>query len=216
MRIDNIIEQVTDSLYKIWDDLKEQYCVNTDFVICSTSSYLKIKNEYHRFDMSEKPLDELINDLSANENNGTLIETLSTITIDGNNKVHVHSVVCLRDETLYELILRNIGRIDLLIEYLKQSLLHEMGHVLCNLDYENKTIEEWRIEICEKKVYEDRQTREYAEQIDDPDEYMLTYFNLPGERSANDRVGLTAEDMVKMDKEICEPMNIKIEVLKDE
>jgi len=40
---------------------------------------------------------------------------------------------------------------------------------------------------------------------------MLAYFNLPEERMANERVGLTAEDMVRLDKEISKPCKINIQ-----
>jgi hypothetical protein len=90
------------------------------------------------------------------------------------------------------------------IEYLKSSLLHEMGHCISN---EERYVND---EHAMRNIKEDRIIQnEYIRYIDtnlsdDPYEWQIAYYHSPMELRANNAVGLTAEEIVLFDMVMCD------------
>lgn len=93
--------------------------------------------------------------------------------------------------------------IDVCIEYLKQSLLHEMGHCISNEDIYNLNMLDTHI-IRNDKIIQSEYIR-YIDMNISQKSYLwdLAYFNSPMELRANNAVGLTADECVLQDMIMC-------------
>lgn len=93
------------------------------------------------------------------------------------------------------------------IEYLKQSLRHEVGHMIANQKiFDENGIEEGSKIFKDLKKKQDRAWKRYITRkgfdLDSLDEegiraYYVKYHNLPFEKAANEAVGLTAKEMAE-------------------
>lgn len=180
--------------------LQQKFDTDTEFMIVSTSEYLKIAHEYSY----EENIDNFINKFCEREKAGTLMCTLGVfdLDIDDNNITRISQVVVMEEYVLIKLVVKYITKLDELRDFLIQGLTHEMGHVICNIEsYDGRPLNE----AYERKFHEhDRQNEaiKNIEDIDNYDAYYLAYNNTPEEIKANNRVGLIPEEMLKVEKKL--------------
>ena len=94
---------------------------------------------------------------------------------------------------------------DILIDYLKHSLRHEVGHVLVNIkifkEHELKEAGEiFKNDVSEQERLWKKYTKEHDFDTLDEDgmrEYYTYYHNLPMEKKANEAVGIDIADTVE-------------------
>lgn len=99
---------------------------------------------------------------------------------------------------------------DILIDYLKHSLRHEVGHVLANIKiFKEHKVKEANEIIKNDAAEEERLWKEYIKEHDfdtlDEDgmrEYYTYYHNLPMEKKANEAVGINIADTVEWEIKI--------------
>lgn len=114
--------------------------------------------------------------------------------------------VTITVESIIELLIRTIHRMSIIdiISDLNTTLRHEMGHVLyIKYLFDKYPIKEATEILAKANTETDEVLMEYYqdESIEDDESYMKAlraYYDSAAEKSANDMVGLTTDDMAKL------------------
>lgn len=201
--------QIHALIRSIYDKLKSKYGIENDLYIADTIDEIEIR--YRSIWKNTESADELIEAIykfaDCELPDGALIYTYTMgITKDG--KV-VSAIICRKYDILkFFFNYYNLPK-DLVVSFLYNSILHEIGHILSN----NKLFNTYEREEA-SKIFIDTNANsrrlwdEYTNSIfvgdikdicdlsnEDIRSYYIYYFNLPEEKSANDMVGLTAEEL---------------------
>lgn len=192
------INKITNTLLKYWDSLCEKYNVSVPFNMIRTSTYInEVLDGVKSGVRTEDAIDHMLSTLRDGD---TLMYTCATFYSDENTGKPVvdNTGVYLLLER-YTCVISDAGNdICGLIKYLKNSMLHEMGHILVNCDLYN--VDDW------DKLHEllgslAKNNEECKERLKDPnlsyEEKTKIYYNdIIDEKMANDRVGLNYNDLI--------------------
>lgn len=210
------INKITNILSEYWDSLCKKYNVSVQFNMIKTSTYI----------------DEVLDGVKSGARTEDAIDNMLSILRDGDALMYVRATFYSDENTgkpvvdnngvyllleRYACVIADAGNdVCGLIKYLKNSMLHEMGHVLVNYDLCN--VDDW------DKLHEllgslAKNNDECKERLKDPnlshEEKTKIYYNeIIDEKMANDRVGLNYNDLifvnnstVKEDNAIITPKN---------
>lgn len=203
----NLLYDFVRFLDDYWKELQKSYGCDVKFAIVDALEYVKIRYDYS---YTEITIDDLLTKLDEEQRYGSILHTVATFDFDEDENTRIHQIVLMEEGILWELILKNLPRLDKLKDYLKISLKHEMGHVLCNIEmYDNVSVDEW-IRIRTEMVDAQKSAIQFLKNIDDPWEWEMSYFETPEERMANNRVGINSRFLVELDKTICSPWKLML------
>lgn len=147
-------------------------------------------------------------DIYTNDNNGPENGTIMYVEVFGvlDEDLSVVQAIFVPKSLLMEFVFYNYNSSkEFIIEYLKQSLRHEFGHMLSNI----KIFKENGMEIGREIFMDDAEkqrdlwdgyTKEHNYEeldIDGIREYYTYYNNLPMETKANEMAGISVEDAVE-------------------
>jgi hypothetical protein len=134
-----------------------------------------------------------------------LMATSSNLHFDAeDNKLVIRDIwVGMREESFLRLLILNIDNIVALKEYFRVILRHEMGHVLSILEVPDKFTNptDYQAYVDRFQQQENALRQEYGVSTD-PEDNLTFFQTLPREIDANDRVGLTGNDIIKAEKSI--------------
>lgn len=128
------INKITNILSEYWDSLCKKYKVSVPFNMIKTSTYINEVLDGVKHGVSTE--DVIDNMLSILRDSGQLMYTRAIFYSDENTSKPVvdHTGVYMLLER-YTCVIADAGNdICGLIKYLKNSMLHEMGHILVNYD----------------------------------------------------------------------------------
>jgi hypothetical protein len=185
-------------LKRYWAQLCREYDVNYPLFIVDEKDHFDVRFNWTMsvcdFPIQTESFVHLLEDgikrsIDTELNNGSIMTTNLTPTKSG----IVLGVFIIYQALMY-ILQTTTASVEFIEYYLRQSLKHEMGHCISNS----------KISINDATTVK-RIQDEYMRYIDiafpdDPWMWQLGYYNSPQELNANNEVGLTAEDMVGLDK----------------
>jgi hypothetical protein len=202
------IDDFYDILYEYWKALQKQYQCNVDFYILKAGEFLKIQIDYASTDIeNSEDINRIINRLIKQDENGSIMETLGFYSLDQENKSSISQIVVMERGKLVEMLFRYFSQLEILKKFLKQAMLHEMGHVISNIEMYNGLTSK---ELVDKRNYiynEQMEAMKKIENIKDYKAYYIAYNESPEEALANNHVGLSPEKMWKYENMLTKGMN---------
>lgn len=117
------------------------------------------------------------------------------------NKLHITKLsINLNLDSLNELIVENIDNLDAVIENIKLLVRHEMGHII---DYIGFHLMDYDKFLDEMK-YRSEELGEFFSSIDGSCKLdnIYRYYQMPGELSANNNVGISLDEMVESNRKL--------------
>lgn len=186
-----------------WKSLQKEFDVyDVDFYICRPSKMIVSMFKYTKGGNCAERLNNAVNDMVDNEKSEAVMFTKCIITKNEESKVVVDQVVIMEYGVLCELMYSCEDAMDTLIEYLRHSLRHEMGHVIVNRErYRDKDWDEAHsimMNVLEKR----KDVTLQREKVCDFKQFYYDYFNSYDEKPANDAVGITWERTWELDSVI--------------
>ena len=186
-----------DKLNNTWSSLQKKYNITDEFMIVkSLDNFIYETNYKLKRDILDgiKRLKRTENMFMAN--GGRVIIDKKT------NKIEYRKgETVILFEKLMSAFIENHDNLDNLLKFCEISMTHEIGHSLVNNEtYVGMTVDEFddytnKIERNKDEVYKKLDNKDLTK-----DEYYHIYYEeIPAEKMANDRVGLTVQDM--LDKE---------------
>lgn len=109
----------------------------------------------------------------------------------------IHSEVFMSYERLFELIIECELDFTDVTECLKFMMRHEMGHIIdMNKRFIGKTVNDWN-EYSAQSIAEMAKVPKMRKNASprNREQWFLMYNRLPGEKAANDAIGITEEDI---------------------
>lgn len=118
-----------------------------------------------------------------------------------------------------KLILDNIWRLDFLKELLRNSLRHEIGHMIDVRRFHGKSISEYMeyADQCSRELNEYYDWLMSDENTDDWVSQLTKYYSITNEKAANDLVGIHIDDILRYEdpSEHKHDLTIEISVVED-
>lgn len=198
INITGVVSGLVTMLYEEWNNLKAEYGVNFPFVLSSTGKFIELCAETYVNDSVDDMM-KFVKECDVIKGSGFMCTMWRPLeTPDG--KTAVMCSVHMVNETFFNACLEYFHDMDILERFLKMSLRHEMGHCLVfketfeGVDFKN-------IPDMVKKYDEDHKNAIKETGFDsckDPFEKDRIYHNLPREKEADERVGLTADDFMSI------------------
>ena len=197
-------------LYTEFDKLSEEFELIETIRKCSllfvvADSKLEFMVNYEKlWKFSTSTKEELYKAYLEDERfDGTLMyNKLLCVLVDG---TPVQAII-IPEETLCKFLYYHVDcPEDILIDYLKHCLRHEVGHVLTNIKIfkehkANEAAEIFKNDVAEEERLWEEYTKEHDFDTLDEDgmrEYYTYYHNLPMEKKANEAVGINIADTVE-------------------
>ena len=188
-------------LKRYWVRLCHEYDVHCPLFIVDKKDHFDVRYNWALSNLSNIDVetgwlkDVIKQSIQHDYDNGSIMST----NIAPCNGHGITSAVFITYQALMYILETTTASIEFIEYYLRQSLRHEMGHCISNMKYNLESAD------IKKLTYDHKVHDEYMRYInitfvDDPWLWQLGYYNSPFELAANEAVGLTAEDMVGMDK----------------
>lgn len=188
-------------LKRYWVQLCHEYDVHCPLFIVDKKDHFDVRYNWALSNLSDIDdetgwlKDVIKRSIQHDYDNGSIMST----NIAPCNGRGITSAVFITYQALMYILETTTASIEFIEYYLRQSLRHEMGHCISNMKYNSESVD------VKKLTYDHKVHDEYMRYInitfvDDPWLWQLGYYNSPFELAANEAVGLTAEDMVGMDK----------------
>lgn len=188
-------------LKRYWVRLCHEYDVHCPLFIVDKKDHFDVRYNWALSNLSDIDVetgwlkDVIKQSIQHDYDNGSIMST----NIAPCNGHGITSAVFITYQALMYILETTTASIEFIEYYLRQSLRHEMGHCISNMKYNSESAD------VKKLTYDHKVHDEYMRYInitfvDDPWLWQLGYYNSPFELAANEAVGLTAEDMVGMDK----------------
>lgn len=118
-----------------------------------------------------------------------------------------------------KLILDNIWRLDFLKELLRNSLRHEIGHMIDIRRFHGKSISEYMeyADQCSRELNEYYDWLMSDENTDDWVIQLTKYYSITNEKAANDLVGIHIDDILRYEdpSKYKHDLTIEISVVED-
>ena len=110
--------------------------------------------------------------------------------------IEIDQTIYMSYQAYYEIIIGCLMEYDSIVESLKFTLKHEIGHILCNRNYIGRPVKEWYEKIDEYPLDYPPKFRKNAS-MENRLKWVLEYNKIPEEAAANSMVGITEEDIIK-------------------
>lgn len=190
------IEKVIDSSLEFWYELNCQYC--------DSNGYNKIPLTFYTTRFINPYPDNIVSSIrnAVDARMITLLTACGTIDevtpADDQIVEFVGGGVYMSYENFYALIIDCQLNFDNVLECMRFTLRHEMGHIIDkNIQCLGKTVREWNrindIEVANlKKFPKMRKNASYENRL----KWYREYLQIPQEKRANDYVGITDEDII--------------------
>jgi hypothetical protein len=207
----NYVSKFIEQLRKYWKKLCKEYDCHTveELEIVSGLEYASLLLR-HLNNNTKYKLSETAGILDMNRKGETTYRITASLLItmddcsenkDG-TKVRLTPHVVILEANLYLLMLANKDQLDILMDYFKISLRHEMGHVIdyTNIMKKSNNYEQFRDQFYGKD--DENQIEDLKERRVEGKKYMRKYYAVQREQRADKYVGLTIDDHIRIEKKI--------------
>lgn len=186
-----VIRDMRDFIYSEWDKLCREFNIRVPIYINTGEQNLKLMWDLcYKNSTTKQGPSEFIRDYCDYPKDSSIYTVFHGVTTEGDVVQHV-TVSC---ENLYLLIIEYMDRIDMLKEYFRVSLKHEMGHCKANIELYVNSYDVYCKEYDQTREMLEKWIQEHPEPYSE-EEYEYFYYSTPQEKRANDAVGLTADEL---------------------
>jgi len=208
--------EIEDFIRDTWFDLKDEFKLNKfpvkPQIYLATEASI-IKNALKQFgtdmEFEKLPVASIIHFIDRTMSlRDHIASTYYELSTERRKRPEVKEVrVTLLVNSLLHMTMLNLHQMNVFKKYLEHVIRHEVGHILTTFDIPKKYttyLNYWKATSCDRAAKKKwRKEKEECEM--DNEEQVRFYYSIPSEKEANDRVGITIEEIIEFDKIILTP-----------
>ena len=191
-----VIRDMCDFICSEWDNLCKEFNIQVPIYINTGKQNLALMwDRCYKNSTKKRGASEFLRDYCNYPRDSSMYTVYCGTTAEGDVVQHV-TIPC---EILYLLIIEFMDRIDVLKEYFRVSLKHEMGHCKANIELCVNSYDVYCKEYDQTREMLEKWIQEHPEPYSE-EEYEYFYYSTPQEKRANDAVGLTVDELLTASK----------------